>query len=150
MPDGPVVPKALDHSGFIVSDIERSIAFYVDMFGAKLGVRADVAGDVPARMQGADKDEVDFQLAYLDFGNSSLELISYRSPDMLPLAPVYQLGAGHLGLIYDDVGAAYTALKERGMEFFSEPMHIDEGPCAGWVVVYGTDPDGNRIELLST
>lgn len=149
MAEGPVVPKGAHHSGFIVSDIDRSIAFYRDMFGAELGVRTDVAGPEAGAMQGLG--DVDFTLAYVRFANDvELELIQYRKPANgdLGLAPPNQIGAGHIGLLYDNVDEAYEQLKARGMNFFSDPLHIPEGPAAGWVVAYGSDPDGNRIELL--
>jgi catechol 2,3-dioxygenase-like lactoylglutathione lyase family enzyme len=146
-----IEPKGIHHGGFIVSDIDRSIAFYEAMFGAELDWKLDVAGPEAADMQGLD--EADFTIAYVRFANDiRIELIQYRAPanGHTEVPPAYNLGAGHMCIWVDDVVESYAALEARGMRFLGAPLHIADGPAAGWVVAYGVDPDGNRLELLQT
>jgi lactoylglutathione lyase len=129
-----VTPLGLHHAGVVVSDLAVSVPWYTEMFGATQTLRVDLEA---------------FSLVMLELGNAWIELLVHRPPgrsDGLP-GPT-DLGAGHVALLVDDVVGAHARLAARGVAFASLPETVADGPSAGYVIAFGLDPDGNRIELI--
>ena len=83
----------------------------------------------------------------LRLNDYALEVITYNAPtgyDHNPLR-TSDVGGFHICLMVDSADDEYARLKAAGMEFKSEVLDYD----GGIRVVYGWDPDGNTIELLS-
>lgn len=121
---GEVVPF------FRVTDLARSLRFYVDGLGFRIERRWEPAGVL--------------RWCSLRLGDAALMLQSFVCDDGSDLRPSEPLGTGvSLCLYCDDALAAYDALRARGVEA-AEPF-VGNGL---WVVSL-LDPDGYRIDLES-
>src|SRR5262245_24045603 len=136
------------HTGFTVSDIERSIVFYRDVLGLKLIKRQTGTAQYLATITGFEG--VRFEFAYLQpaAGGSMLELLQYVShPAAATDRATNRPGNGHLCFRVDDVRSACAELRRRGVTLISEATEITAGAHAGGWGVYLRDPDGFTVEL---
>ena len=141
----------MNHTGFVVSDMERSLEFYRDLLGLKQERNQILEGEFISELVGYP--DARLHIVYLGKGDlrHSVELIQYLNPAGTPAAMPerYQVGASHLGVIVDDLDAFYAELSSRGVRFVSPPA-IRPGavyPMAS-KGCYMQDPDGNWLELL--
>lgn len=116
------------HLGIIVSDLERSKAFYGVLGFEQVSERV-----------GEDKT-----LTFLQLGGLQLELFWYREP--VPAAGVTGrvLGFKHLALETQDIDAAFAELRAAGV--LPEGAAIREIP-PDWRLLFFNDPDGVEIEI---
>jgi catechol 2,3-dioxygenase-like lactoylglutathione lyase family enzyme len=141
----------MNHTGFVVSDMERSLEFYQDLLGLKQERNQILEGEFISELAGYP--DARLHIVYLGTGDlrHSVELIQYLNPAGTPAAMPerHQVGASHLGVIVDDLDAFYAELSRRGVRFVSPPA-IRPGavyPMAS-KGCYMQDPDGNWLELL--
>ena len=127
--------KAMDHIVLNVPDINRSLAFYMDVLGLE-----------PERLDEFRRGEVRFP---------SVRISADTVIDLFPMKPEEALGNGpglqnlnHFTMV---VGAADF---ERFQKHLAEHgVTIEEGPSRRWGArgygqsVYFRDPDDNRIEV---
>ncbi|OBC11940.1 hypothetical protein A5784_03715 [Mycobacterium sp. 852013-50091_SCH5140682] len=143
--------KVMHHTGIVVSDLSASVSFYEELgFVAEADQPAELLGEV--WVDGlVGLDGVAMRLIFMSLGGSRIELIQYLSPVGADSATLTtnDVGNPHIALAVDDVEREYRRLRERGVEFVSEPVSVSGGAFSGLVVVYGKDPDGNLFELLS-
>lgn len=134
---------SLHHTAFVVTDVDRSIAFYERFFGAELEVRFDHEGKALAELHGLPV--ADATLALVRIGDARLELFQFRKPDDGRFVAVRacDIGSTHVAVAVDDVASKYEEMTQAGIEFTTPP--VDGG---GYVVAFCVDPDGNRLELL--
>jgi catechol 2,3-dioxygenase-like lactoylglutathione lyase family enzyme len=128
-PGFPVEGVELTHL-IVVSDMEKSRSFYVDVLGATL-----------YREYGGTS-------AVLDFRASWLLLVTgggptKDKPDVTFAPPADPTRVSHqLTLRVPDCRAAYEVLKSRGAEFLTPP--VDWGQE---IRCFFRDPDGNLLEI---
>ena len=141
----------MNHTGFVVSDMDRSLEFYQDLLGLKQERNQILEGEFISGLVGYP--DARLHIVYLGTGDlrHSVELIQYLNPAGTPAAMPerHQVGASHLGVIVDDLDAFYAELSSRGVRFVSPPA-IRPGtvyPMAS-KGCYMQDPDGNWLELL--
>jgi catechol 2,3-dioxygenase-like lactoylglutathione lyase family enzyme len=136
------------HVGMTVRDLDRTTDFY-----RSLGAEVEVTTGGHFRGHHMDRGlglpNVDLRTRMLRIGNVVLELLQYQSPPSEP----YQLrnasiGAAHIAFTVDDLNSVYTGLSARGVQFFSPPTSIDDGPYQGGSWVYAKDPDGISVEFI--
>jgi catechol 2,3-dioxygenase-like lactoylglutathione lyase family enzyme len=140
---------ALDHVGFSVSSLDRSIPFYTALLGEEplLRKRWDVA--YVGEILGYPGNVLDGAFWRLP-GGTILELLEYVEPppgrvDM----ETNNVGNAHLCLVTDDMDADFERLRPVGAEFRSEaPVEIPWGPYRGGKACYLRDLDGISIELI--
>lgn len=133
----------IDHVSFTVADLEESNAFF-----AKLGfepVKRYISSG-PAADEGTGTENADVDISWLSHPQAKLklELLRYQNEPAGRAAHNSQVGAAHLCLQVEDVGAQYQRLSGEGVPFVSAP-HVD---ASGVVWVYMRDPDGNAVELV--
>jgi catechol 2,3-dioxygenase-like lactoylglutathione lyase family enzyme len=137
------------HTGFTVSDIERSIAFYRDMLGMIVVRRQEGTAPYLATVTGFSRARL--QIAFLKISADDphvLELLQYVSHPSEPTdRATNRPGNGHLCLRVDDIHEWYDLLTGRGVPAISEPVLITAGINEGAYAVYVRDPDGFTIEL---
>ena len=141
----------MNHTGFVVSDMERSRAFYRDLLGLTEERDQILEGEFISELVGYP--DARLHIVYLGPGDMrhSVELIQYLNPpgDAVSLPQRHQVGATHLGVIVDDLGAFYQQLSAKGVSFVSPPAIR---PGAVYPMArkgcYMQDPDGNWLELL--
>ena len=130
------------HVGLTVSDIERAIAFYTDLFDCTVESRFTVDGEAFETVVGVDGAAGSF--AHLDAGGTRLELVAYEpAGEPTPSAELVQPGAAHVAFEVADVDAFVNDLPD-GVAPLSDPQTT----ASGTRLVFLRDPAGNRIELL--
>jgi catechol 2,3-dioxygenase-like lactoylglutathione lyase family enzyme len=137
-----------NHTGFTVSDVERSVAFYRDLLGFQLlslAERPPWFAEIATGIPGAH-----LKAAYLEApGGHRLELIQYLSPPGEKLdTRTNNVGSGHLALNVDDLRQVYKEFKAKGIRFRGEPIEVPAGPNKGNLMVYMLDPDDFTLELI--
>ena len=143
-------PSLIDHVAVIVSDLDRSMRFYENVFGLKplfspresSGAELSKAVDLPnAKMR--------FVMYEVNRGSATLEVIQYLSPKGRPNdRRNCDHGVLHLAFQVSNLEKSYNEMKSKGVKFNSPPNRVESGPEKGLKWVYCTDPDGVTIELL--
>lgn len=121
--------EQLHHVAIIVSDYERSKAFYVEKLG------------FPVLRENFRAERGDWKLD-LKFGDAELELFAIPGAPERPSYPEAQ-GLRHLAFQVKNVEEAVAELAKRGIE--CEPIRTD--PYTGGRMTFFHDPDGLPLEL---
>jgi catechol 2,3-dioxygenase-like lactoylglutathione lyase family enzyme len=130
------------HFGITVSDLDRAVEFYRDVFGLDVLSRFSVTGEAFSTGVGVDGATGNF--AHLDAGGARVELVEYDpEADERAAAHVNQPGATHLGLSVDDLDAFYETLGDD-VETLSEPQTTESGTR----ILFVRDPEANLVEVL--
>jgi catechol 2,3-dioxygenase-like lactoylglutathione lyase family enzyme len=115
-----VAPTGVDHVAINVPDVPEAITFYTETIGL---------------VQNHLRPDFGFPGAWLDTGNGQqVHLIE---------ATVPQNVGQHFALVFDDLPAAVTELRARGLQVTDA---VDVG-TTGRKQAFTTDPWGNGIEL---
>ncbi len=141
----------MNHTGFVVSDMERSLAFYRDLLGLQEERNTVLEGEFISQVLGYDG--VKLHIVYLSNGDMrhSVELMQYLEPKGGGMAPkaLNDVGATHLGVIVDDLDSLYREFLARGVKFVNRPA-VRPGAEYPWArkACYLQDPDGNWLEFI--
>ena len=115
-----VEPVGVDHVAINVPDVPGAIAFYTETMGL---------------VQNHTRPDFGFPGAWLDTANGQqVHLIEAEVPKNV---------GQHFALVFDDLDAAVTALRARGLNV-SDPIPVG---TTGRQQAFTTDPYGNGIEL---
>jgi glyoxylase I family protein len=128
--------RGIQHVDLAVSDVERSLAFYLGLLGP-LGLKE--AGRYPTYR---DTEEV----VYLSFAGQWLGLRPADGDEHR----YYGVGLEHLAFEVDErdeVDAAHRRCLEVGAEVHQPPE--DDSDEEGYYALFVFDPDGFRIEVFS-
>jgi len=142
--------QSVHHTGFTVSDLERSIAFYRDVLDMKLVRRQGGTYEYLGKVTGFPG--IDLQIAIFKVSEHQdhiLELLQYVSHPGEPTPrETNRPGNGHLAFIVDDARSAYQELRDAGVEMVNEPTEVTAGINAGSKAFYFRDPDGFTLEMI--
>lgn len=120
------------HTMLRVTDLERSIAFYVDVLGMKLLRRNDYPGGK-------------FTLAFVGYQDEKdgavLELTYNWGVDQYDLGTAY----GHIAIEVDDAANACEMVRQKGGRVISEAGTMQHGTT---ILAFVADPDGYKIEFI--
>jgi catechol 2,3-dioxygenase-like lactoylglutathione lyase family enzyme len=125
----------LDHIAIQVSDLERAIRFYQDLFGLRLMFK--------------QRDETHHEaFAFLELEGGNLELLQVLDEENRPV-PFARPEAKppftpHIALRSEDLADSEKDLKDKGVCILKGPLEIPGQ--VKWL--YFSDPDGNVIELV--
>ena len=141
----------MNHTGFVVSDMERSLVFYRDQLGLAIERDQILEGEFISELVGYP--DAKLHIIYLGLGDSkhSVELIEYLNPpgSAVPLPDRKNIGATHLGIIVDNLDEFYKELSTKGVRFVSPPVtRLNAVYPMAQKGCYMQDPDGNWLELL--
>src|SRR6185295_16847641 len=142
--------KALHHVGITVKDLEASIRFYHDVLGLEFSNEPSPWFGDPGLGPAVGVPGAVLRQVSLKLGDTTLELLQYRSPDSETARPLLSnnIGASHVAFVVDDIHATKADLEAKGITFYSDVNVVDEGVLAGWRWVYFEDPDGYPLELV--
>ena len=119
------------HIGIVVSDLERSTAFY-----RALGF--ETVSEIPS-------EDGSRTIRFMRLGALQLEFFWYAATPQKPTpTSAKQLGFLHLALSVDDIDAALGELKAAGI--VPDDIAVQDIP-AGFRIAFFDDPDGLQIEL---
>jgi lactoylglutathione lyase len=112
----------LDHCGVYVKDLEKSLAFYKDIFAWKEKTRFSLG---------------ESKIAVLDMGKGLLELVQR------PGSPESPPGGNwtHLAIHVDDWAGKVKKLEAKGLELRKVSM-------GGGNIAFFKDPDGHTLEIM--
>jgi catechol 2,3-dioxygenase-like lactoylglutathione lyase family enzyme len=125
--------KRIDHIEIVTDRLDDTIAFYTGVLGFSVRERDRIA------RPGSDQA---LNLAYLDLGGTTVELIVFEGVPVAPEPAKEHLGYRLMALEVDDMKETLAYLKEKGVEAVWGPMFRDTYARAEI-----EDPNGYRIEL---
>jgi len=139
---------ATNHTSFTVSDLDRTVTFFVEALGFELISRAPRDIAVISRITGVEGADID--VAYIQGPGHRLELIQYRAPGARGRVRSLPCDTGFAHIAYDvnDIDAAIAASAPHGVLPIGDPVPIDRGPNKGGRVAYLRDPDDVTIEFI--
>jgi lactoylglutathione lyase len=120
--------KKLLHTRMRVNDLERTVRFYEDVLGLKVGRRH-------TSPRGA-------QLAFLRTPNSDEEIELCQLADAPPVA--VQPDLMHLAFEVEDMNAFAAQLAKKGLKLSDGPTRTGSGSVIGFIDA----PEGYEIELI--
>jgi glyoxylase I family protein len=135
---------ATSHIGLCVTDLERSLRFYVDGLGFEEFARFELDRDI------AEVDPpVRLTSLFIQKGGLRVELLHYRSPGAFghPSTRRNQLGLTHFSFVVDDVDAAAADLVSYGGTIIEGTRSGQHDPDMVQII-FLADPDGTRVELM--
>lgn len=121
------------HTMIRVGDLDRSLAFYVDLLGMRLLRREDFEADR-------------FTLAFVGYGEESSTTVLELTYNWDTTSYVAGTAFGHVSIGVNDIYGAERALAEAGV-----PIVRPAGPLRGKpevLIAFVLDPDEYRIELI--
>lgn len=138
----------MSHVAMAVADLEASTRFYTEGLGFEPGPSFESGDEVAAASE--VEPPVAMTAQYLTKDGFRLELMGWRSPTVQGTASRHrnQRGLTHLSFEVDDIASTEARLVELGGSAIpGAGLHLDGGPVT-ISVVFLSDPDGSRIELL--
>ncbi len=141
--------RSFSHVALCVSDIERSARFYCGALGFVRNESYEF-GNEPRKLMEIDA-ELRFRSQFLGLGGVRLELLQFLSPEPINPGgrrPMYTFGFTHLAVRVRDLEEAIASVREHGgsvLEHTRTRLSMEGYDCE---MIYCTDPDGQRIELL--
>ena len=139
---------AVDHTGFTVSNLERSLGFWRDVLGFELSHRPHQTGKLASEITGVPGAEI--EIAVLKGYGHKIELLEYKTPadrKQVALRPC-DVGFVHVALVVDDLDEVLQKIAASGWKAAGKAQTLQAGPNAGKRVVYVRDPDGMTIEFM--
>ncbi|MCY3724531.1 MAG: VOC family protein [Candidatus Poribacteria bacterium] len=131
------------------SDFEASLDFYHNKLGLEIVLELEIPDDLA---RGVGLAPTGFRQVRLKAGNtlssdatraSVLKLMDIESPPPTP-ADGFSAGVRWLTFFVEDIQGTVDALKQKGVEFLSEPIGAPD--AVG--VACAKDPDGILVELV--
>jgi lactoylglutathione lyase len=131
-----------NHTGQVVTDLERSKQFYCEVFGFKFWYEIKPP-DGPTAKLSSLTPPLGVTASYLTLDGFVLELMHYSAPGATATfraRTMNEPGLTHLSISVDDVMATATRAAEYGGQIIEES---DVGAA-----IFIRDPDGQLLELL--
>lgn len=142
------ITLGIDHSAIAVGDVERSIAFYVEQLGFRVGSRHLNRGREQARLDGTPESEVEVvALTPSARATPHLELLAYRTPP--------PQGERRIGSLVNDRSDRLTLIVDnlRAIKPQLDALQAEPSALPGTRAVIGEagallrDPDGHLLLL---
>lgn len=139
-----------DHTAISTLDLDRSLAFYVDLLGLRVGGRSLNRGETQSQLDGLNDVEVDVvALEPASVATPHVELLHYRAPPGRALAsPLRANDAASVRQVHEvyDLDALVARLSAAEANFVSDRVvKLADGRRAACV----RDPDGHMLILMS-
>ena len=139
----------LHHTVLLVTDLDRSLAFYCDTLGFELISRDDERrGPFLDQMFGIAGVEI--KLSLIRAGGEIIEVIEPVAPAALRQhtdASSDDFGIARIGFEVTDIEQMVSELTAAGVDFIGDIVDMTVGHYAGGKVVFFKDPDGILLEF---
>ena len=138
--------NGMHHVAICTADLDRILPFYCDILGldAQAILGWEPGNETADRLFGLKDSSA--RHVMLRCGNAYLSLMEFSAqatPGQAARASEPKAGIWHICLDVTDLDAEYQRLLDAGVKFRSPPQCLGEGV---WTV-FGTDPDGNVLQL---
>lgn len=146
----PMAIQGFSHIGIGVRDLDRSVRFYVDVFGFTQLYALDMTGDeVAATMEQTGA----FRSAMLLRGDIRIELLQWVDVPITGSGerkPMTELGFTHLSFRVDAIDDLSPAVLAAGGRVLDRTLTVlgDNADPTATKLLYLLDPDGTRIEVM--
>ena len=139
----------MNHTGFVVEDLERSRKFYMEGLGLEELKLFEIQSYELGRVVGYDNARIKASMLAGADGHV-LELIEYIDPPTVVSDPDFQYqrrrtGGTHLAFFVEDSKVTWQRLVDMGGKPLNPPIEV----LPGMWECYMQDPDGNWIEITS-
>jgi catechol 2,3-dioxygenase-like lactoylglutathione lyase family enzyme len=146
-----VKARSFSHVGITVSDFNRAVRFYWDVFGCPLVGVADTPSERVRSFFGVDSGDTGgaggprCRIGWIRVpGGATLEIFAFE-PQQAPIAiPWNRVGLTHISFNVRNTAKWYDYLVSKGVECTSRP----ERSPRGHTFFFAKDVDGNSIELI--
>ena len=136
----------LRHVGLIVSDAEKALTLYRDIFNFIPKVDQIESDDFFQKLVGIDGSSARTIKCYSAHDDSCIEIIEYKRPDMIKrVKDINSLGFNHIAINTNNLKELCIKLKSIGLSFINEPL-INHDKTA--IVAFCSDFEGNLLELV--
>jgi len=145
--------RGLHHFNLIVSDKEKTKAFYNQLLGLEIALETEIEDDEFSRGVGLPGTRVLATFFKLPDNNALIETFQYVHPPgkaVPPDAAANNGGWQHLCFQVDDIEKTYRELSAKGVRFLSTPVTISPSHpvFAGVRFCYFLGPDREVLEIL--
>lgn len=140
--------KRFRHIGLVVNNFEKMLDFYSNTLGFKILKRFEI--ESKDFRKGVGLENAKAKVAHLQVSEDvELEMFEYNETLSCSNKDIANTeGFRHIALFVENLEDSYIYLKNKNIEFVSEPITINEPiTVAGFKFVYFKDPEGNIIEL---
>ena len=138
-----------NHSGFVVRDIDKMVAFYTEMLGLTVAREVDSVAPPEGDHTGIPGARRKLVFVGKPEGEHVLELVHFIEPPS-PDGHLerYQLGASHVCFNVDDLEGLHGELTAKGVKFVTAPKFRESADGVRIGVCYAQDPEGNWLEFI--
>jgi catechol 2,3-dioxygenase-like lactoylglutathione lyase family enzyme len=150
---GPPPVTGVDSVTIVVSDLDRSIAFYTEVLSFEKVGEYEAAGEAWERLEGVFG--LRMRAARMRLGSEEIELVEYLAPEGRPIpadARSNDRSFQHVAIIVSNMDRAYARLREHRVRHASSgPQRLpDWNRNAGGIqAFYFKDPDAHALEILA-
>jgi glyoxylase I family protein len=133
------------HMGICVSDAVKSVKFYCEALGFEERWHRMLGNELSALV--GIEPELAFEVHIVVKDGFVIELIHFFRPDNVGSStakPMNQLGFTHLSFRVEDIDAMAARIEALG----GKVLRSTRTAALGGDVIFCTDPDGTRIELM--
>lgn len=147
--------RGVDHIGLTVPDLPQAEIFLTDVLGCQkatsFGPFRDDKGTFMQDLLNVDPRALVEKITLMRCGfGSNIELFNYSAPDQKTVTPRNSdIGGYHIAIYVDDIAAAATFFKSKGVRTLLGPLPVKEGPAAGQSILYFFAPWGLQMEAIS-
>ena len=145
--------RGLHHFNLIVSDKEKTKAFYNGLLGLEIALETEIDDDEFSRGVGLPGSKVLATFFKLPNNDGLIETFQYVHPDGRKIPPDAKANDGgwqHICFQVDDIEKTRQELEAKGIQFLSTPVTIARTHpyFAGVRFCYFHGPDREVIEIL--
>jgi catechol 2,3-dioxygenase-like lactoylglutathione lyase family enzyme len=137
--------RSFSHAGITVSDFNRAVQFYSDVFGCPLVGVADTPPDRVRTFFGVDADQPSCKIGWIRVpGGGVLEIFAFKPHRPAEAPPWNRVGLTHISFNVKNTQKWYDYLVGKGVEVLGKP----ERSPRGHTFFFAKDFDGNLIEIM--
>ncbi|MYN66205.1 MAG: VOC family protein [Acidobacteria bacterium] len=137
--------RSFSHAGITVSDFNRAVKFYWDVFRCPLVGVADQPPDRVRSFFGVDAETPSCKVGWVRVpGGAVLEIFEFRPRQPAVDIPWNRVGLTHIAFDVRNTQKWYDYLVSKGVEVVSRPERSPRGHS----FFFAKDMDGNLIELM--
>lgn len=137
--------QSFSHVGITVSDFNKAVQFYWEVFGCPLVGVADTPPDRVRSFFGVEGNPPSCKIGWIRVpGGATLEIFAF-DPKQPPVSiPWNRVGLTHISFNVRGIQRWYDYLRQKGVECLSAPERSPRGHS----FFFAKDFDGNLIEMI--